>query len=152
MSQKYTVRVYGLVINNHDELLLSDEFALGRKITKLPGGGMEPGEGTRNSLQREFMEELNAEIEVGEHFYTTDFYQPALTRPEYQLISIYYFVKLKSDISDKLSDRPFDKENFGPGDQSFRYEKISRLKSEDISLPIDKLVVKNLKEQLKIPF
>jgi ADP-ribose pyrophosphatase YjhB (NUDIX family) len=152
MTQKYTIRIYGLVINEKGELLLSDEFALGRKLTKLPGGGMEPGEGTRDTLHREFMEELNTRIEVGEHFYTTDYYQPALTKPEYQLISIYYFVKITSDISDKISDKPFDKENFGPGDQSFRFEKISCLKAEDLSLPIDKLVLKKLKEQLKTSF
>ncbi|MEA2042316.1 MAG: NUDIX domain-containing protein [Bacteroidota bacterium] len=140
----YTIRVYGLVINTKGEILLSDELAFGKRITKLPGGGMEKGEGTLDTLHREFMEELQATIEIREHFYTTDFYQPALGKTEYQLMSIYYFVNIKTNISGKISAQPFDKKNFKPGDQTFRFVSIDKLKSSDLTLPIDQIVIQKL--------
>ena len=71
----FNVRVYGILIDEQDRLLVSDEFIRGAYITKLLVGGIEIGEGTRDGLAREFMEEANLEIKVGEHFYTTDFFQ-----------------------------------------------------------------------------
>lgn len=143
---KYTLRVYGIVINEKQELLLSDEFALGMKLTKFPGGGMEEGEGTLDTLHREFMEELGIKIEIEKHFYTTDFHQPALHRPEIQLISIYYFVSPLESIADKLSAKPFDKPDFKPGDITFRFEPIAKLQPQSLSLPVDKYVLEKLKE------
>jgi 8-oxo-dGTP diphosphatase len=67
------LRVYGLLINEHNEVLLSDEQEYGMRFTKFPGGGVEYGEGLIDGLKREFMEECNMEIEVLSHFYTTDF-------------------------------------------------------------------------------
>jgi len=71
----FNVRVYGILIDEQHRLLVSDEFIRGNYITKLPGGGLEIGEGTRDGLAREFMEEANLKITVGDHFYTTDFFQ-----------------------------------------------------------------------------
>ena len=51
----FNVRVYGILIDSHERLLVSDEFIRGAYITKLPGGGLEIGEGTREGLAREFM-------------------------------------------------------------------------------------------------
>ena len=60
----FNVRVYGLLIDNKDRLLVSDEFIRGAYITKLPGGGLEIGEGTRDGLAREFLEEANLGLSV----------------------------------------------------------------------------------------
>jgi ADP-ribose pyrophosphatase YjhB (NUDIX family) len=57
----------------------------------LPGGGLEMGEGTIECLKREWREELDMEVTVLEHFYTTDFYQPS-AYDDSQIISIYYLV------------------------------------------------------------
>ena len=70
----FNVRVYGILIDDQNRLLVSDEFIRGSYITKLPGGGLEIGEGTRECLVREFMEEAALTINVGTHFYTTDFF------------------------------------------------------------------------------
>ena len=57
------VRVYGILIHEN-KLLVSDEYIKGMKITKLPGGGLEHGEGTIDCLKREFKEELNLDVEI----------------------------------------------------------------------------------------
>ena len=85
----FNIRVYGLVINDREELLVTDEFRAGMKMTKLPGGGLIWGEGIHDCLKREFKEELNCSIDILEHFYTTDFFQISAFNNEHQLISIY---------------------------------------------------------------
>jgi hypothetical protein len=52
-----TIRVYGILINEQQQILVSDEFIRGMYVTKFCGGGLEEGEGTRDCLRREFMEE-----------------------------------------------------------------------------------------------
>ena len=71
----FNVRVYGVLVDRENRLLVSDEFIRGNYFTKLPGGGLEFGEGTRDCLTREFMEETGLTITVGAHLYTTDFFQ-----------------------------------------------------------------------------
>ena len=147
--QNITVRVYGLLINERNEILVSDEIAMNRKLTKFPGGGLEFGEGPIETLKREFLEEFNQEIEVKEHFYTCDFFQYAFSSTELQMISIYYFVQTKGDFNIKISEKPFDKENFTIGDQTVRLIKLSEIRSEIFTLPSDKIVAEKLKNILK---
>ena len=64
-----SVRVYGILINENNQVLVSDEYIRGNYFTKFPGGGMELGEGTRDCLRREFMEETGLDVTVGEHIY-----------------------------------------------------------------------------------
>lgn len=63
----FNIRVYGILLDENNRLLVSDEFIRGNYFTKLPGGGLEFGEGTRECLKREFMEETGLEVEVGDH-------------------------------------------------------------------------------------
>lgn len=143
----HNVRVYGLLVNDNSEVLISDELEYGMQFSKFPGGGLEYGEGLIDGLKREFMEECNAEIEVLSHFYTTDFFVKSAFN-ESQIISVYYLVKNVNplDLSFKLI--PFD---FGAeAVQVFRWVKISGLKEEDVTFPIDQHVVKLLKEQYGI--
>jgi len=70
----FNIRVYGLVLNDKNELLVTDEYCQNRYMTKFPGGGLEFGEGLIEGLQREFIEESGQAIEVISHFYTTDFF------------------------------------------------------------------------------
>jgi len=150
-SGKFLIRVYGLVVNEKSEILLSDEFELNMKMTKLPGGGLEFGEGLIDGLRREFREECNnQEIKNIRHFYTTDFFQAAKFFENTQLISVYYLVDLKHPIQFKLSDKPYDFEIGGSISQSFRWEKINTLKEDDITFPIDKFVLKKLKQTIDV--
>ena len=73
--KSFNVRVYGLLINSNNELLLSDERRGGFSFTKFPGGGLEFGEGVVEALIREFSEELAIDVSVGDLFYVNDFFQ-----------------------------------------------------------------------------
>ena len=146
----FNIRVYGLLTNARNEILLSDEYVLSTYMTKFPGGGLEYGEGTLECLKREFREELDIDITIESHFYTTDFFQSAIFFEDTQLISIYYLVS-SSDIS-KISttNKPF---NFvkKEGSQAFRWVAIRELTTEEVTFPIDKIVIQKLKERLTSP-
>jgi len=146
-KNKFIIRVYAIIIENNN-ILISDEYQLNMKMTKFPGGGLEFGEGPIDCIKRECLEEFGQEIEVIEHFYTTDFYQKALFYEDSQLISIYYLVKFKNKIVFKISDKPFDFNELKNGNQSFRWEKINNISENDITFPIDKLVLTKLKKNL----
>jgi ADP-ribose pyrophosphatase YjhB (NUDIX family) len=105
---RFNIRVYGILINEEKQVLVSDELIRGKQYTKFPGGGLEFGEGTRDCLKREFLEEMNLAIEVGEHLYTTDFFQLSAFNPDHQIISIYYLVNALEPITARLSIKAFD--------------------------------------------
>jgi ADP-ribose pyrophosphatase YjhB (NUDIX family) len=146
---RFNVRVYGLLINPNNELLVADEaFKSGQLATKFPGGGLELGEGLVEGLKREFVEETGIAIDVKEHFYTTDFFVRSFFElsPDSQIISIYYLVESKDWQKIKTSSKKFDFEYVkGVETESFRWVPVSQLAHEtQISLPIDKVVVKML--------
>ena len=135
MIRRFNVRVYGILIHDN-AVLVSDEYIKKHHITKFPGGGLEFGEGTIDGLKREFMEELNSEIENLKHFYTTDFYVSSSFDSNSQVISIYYLVTAKHTDKLKVSQKPHDYEKKS-GAQSFRWIKLSELKETDFTLVID---------------
>ena len=141
----FNIRVYALILNDEGDVLLSDEYVLDRKMTKFPGGGMHFGEGPADCILREALEEFGQEIEIIEHFYTTDFFQRALFYKDHQLISIYYRAKFRDPPMFRISDRPFDFLALENGSQSFRWSNIDILTNEDLSFPIDKHVLGLLK-------
>ncbi len=147
--KNFTIRIYGLVVRNKTEILLTDEFRLGMRMTKFPGGGLEPGEGTIDCLRREFREEMEQEIKNIRHFYTTDFFQQTRLLPEpYQIISIYYLADLLLPEKLKTTTKKFDPDTFQDeavdGAQTFRWENIPDLVAEDFTFPIDKVVLEML--------
>lgn len=146
MNYPFNVRVYGLLINAGGEILLSDEEEYGVRFTKFPGGGLEYGEGLRDGLKREFMEECLAEIEVLDHFYTTDFYIRSAFN-ESQIISVYYRVREVRPLALAFKKRAFDFDAGGDLRQSFRWVPVSELSPDDVTFETDKRVVELLKEQ-----
>jgi 8-oxo-dGTP pyrophosphatase MutT (NUDIX family) len=143
---KYNIRVYALIINERKEILLSDEYQLDMKMVKFPGGGMEHGEGTIDCLQREAMEEFGQSLVNIRHFYTTDYYQPALFFKGTQLVSIYYLADFSGEIRFRLSRKPFDIPEMKNGQQSFRWVPLSGVVEEDLTFPIDRKVIRLLKD------
>ncbi|HCU44150.1 MAG TPA: NUDIX hydrolase, partial [Sphingobacterium sp.] len=47
----FNVRVYGILINDNNEVLISDEKTENVSFTKFPGGGLEYGEGLLDALK-----------------------------------------------------------------------------------------------------
>jgi 8-oxo-dGTP diphosphatase len=125
-SKRFNVRVYGLWLQD-DKVLVCDEKIKGMRVLKFPGGGMDMGEGTIECLKREWQEELGLDIQVLNHFYTTDFYQPSAF-DDSQVISIYYLVLPMVPQGYEFPQN--DAERFGwlPVDESL---------PSKISLPID---------------
>lgn len=149
-SGKFVIRVYGIIKNKNGEILLTDEFQLGMRMTKFPGGGLEYGEGLQDCLRREFREECNGqEIKNIHHFYTTDFFQKAQFYPEHQLISIYYIAELEDPVRISFAQQPFNFAEEKDGNQSFRWVKTDQLDEDTLTFPIDRFVAKRLKEYLK---
>lgn len=149
----FTIRVYGILINRDRQVLVSDEKIRGNYYTKFPGGGMEFGEGTRDCLKREFLEEMGLQVEVGDHIYTTDYYQESAFRPNQQIIAIYYFVRPLEQITAPLRTTPFafDENQLkiyeATGEtETFRFINWNEFSADAVTLPIDKIVAKLLKE------
>ena len=148
----FNIRVYGIIINEQKQVLVSDEFIRGAYITKFPGGGLEFGEGTRDCLKREMKEELNIEAEIGEHIYTTDFYQRSAFNTDHQIVSIYYHVKPLEPILVPFKETPFDFQPHQIADpkgeaEVFRLIDWDEFSEETMTLPIDKVVAQLLKEK-----
>ncbi len=154
----FNLRVYGILTNEKRQVLVSDEFIRGSYYTKFPGGGLEFGEGTRDCLKREFVEEMSLEVKVSDHIYTTDFFQMSAFTPDQQIISIYYFVQPLEAIRAPLRSKPFDfderqmniYEQTGET-ETFRFINWDDFSEQSVTLPIDKVVagiVKNGKWQI----
>jgi 8-oxo-dGTP diphosphatase len=147
-----TIRVYGILTGEKNEVLVSDEFIRGGRYTKFPGGGLEFGEGTRDCLKREFMEEMNLHVKVTDHLYTTDFFQMSAFNPEDQIISIYYRVEALEEIRVPLRTTLFDFDEAQmevyrkTGEtETFRFIPWDEFNAGSVSLPIDKVVADLLK-------
>ena len=149
MTKQYNIRVYGILINAQNEVLVTDEHRMGMNMTKFPGGGLEIGEGLIDCLRREWKEELDVEIEIEKHFYTTDYFVKSAFN-EAQLISIYYLVKLKSEINFPIATKVFDFMVVKDGAQCFRWLEIENLSEVDFTFPIDKKVAQLLINEYRI--
>ena len=139
----FNVRVYGILINDAGQALISDEQEYGMRFTKFPGGGLEPGEGLIDGLKREFVEECNLNIDVISHFYTTDFYVKSAFNNS-QVISIYYLVKNIDPINLNIKTVVFDFDSEGDTLQAFRWVNLSDMHLEDFIFPTDKRVAELL--------
>lgn len=138
--KKFNIRIYGILINDKNEVLVSDEARLGLRFTKFPGGGLEWGEGLIEGLKREFKEELGIEINVLNLFYITDFFQVSAFQKNDQLISIYYLVS--SEECDTILVN--EEANYSNLKEQHRWISLTTLAEGDVVFPIDKLVVNKL--------
>ena len=138
---QFNIRVYGILIQKN-KVLLTDEIRSGISMTKFPGGGLEFGEGLKEGLMREFMEELNVRIHVGELFYINDFFQRSSFSQTDQLLSIYYKVDLEDGVI-VSTEKPFNFEFDEP--QCFRWVSLDEIMENDVTFPIDKEVVQRIK-------
>jgi ADP-ribose pyrophosphatase YjhB (NUDIX family) len=149
---RFNIRVYGILINDKKQVLVADEYIRGGLYSKFPGGGLEFGEGTRDCLKRELNEELGIETEIGDHIYTTDYFQMSAFRPDDQIISIYYFARQLEELKVPVREKQFDFDekqmeiykNTGET-ETFRWIDWNNFSEESVTLPIDKIVAKMVK-------
>ena len=137
MIDKINIRVYAIYLNENIELMALDEGYAGEKLVKLPGGGLEFGEGTLECLHREFAEELNLKIEIVDHFYTQEEFLVSKFRKNEQLLTIYYQVNILNLDELEILDESIEKVKW-----------ISLQEENPLPLPIDKIVFQKLKEKL----
>jgi len=142
--KSFNLRVYGLLINDKNEILVSDERRNGISFTKFPGGGLEFGEGLSEGLKREFEEELGIQVEVGDFFFVNDFLQVSAFNENHQLISFYYFVHYNetSILGNELYTIPFAEDG-----EKQRWIAISELEFDLFTFPIDQYVAEKLKKE-----
>jgi 8-oxo-dGTP diphosphatase len=135
--KRFNVRIYGIVRNDRNELLVSHEQHEGMCFTKFPGGGLEWGEGSIECLKREFLEEFSLKIEVGKLIYFTDFFQVSAFSKNDQVLSVYYEVIVSTEALDTciLQDSSEEKLEWIP------FQKTSE---NLLTFPIDKVVLKIL--------
>lgn len=147
MITSLNLRVYGILLNEMKQVLVSDEriYYNNLEVTKFPGGGLELGEGPIDCIIRECKEELGIDIEVIDHLYTTDFFQQSAFNPEHQIISIYYIIKplqnLQIPVNNGSAIYPKEVSEY------FRFVDWKYFNEEVMTLPIDKIAAKILKKK-----
>ena len=138
MIDKINIRIYGCAIKDRKLLVLHEEYA-GEQLMKLPGGGLELGEGVTDCLKREFDEELNVKIKITEHLYTQEGFLLSKFRKNEQLLTIYYLVEILDETDFLILDPCIEKTEW-----------ISIEETQNpFSLPVDRIVFEKLREKLK---
>lgn len=147
MIKSLNLRVYGVLVNDKKQVLVSDEciYHNNLEVTKFPGGGLELGEGLTDCVIRECKEEIGIDVEVTDHIYTTDFFQQSAFNPEHQIISVYYLIKpleaLRIHVNNGAAVYPKQVAEI------FRFVDWAYFNEEVMTLPIDKIVARLLKEK-----
>ncbi|MFZ9658055.1 MAG: NUDIX domain-containing protein [Crocinitomicaceae bacterium] len=139
---KFNLRVYALLINEKQEILLSDENRFGKFFTKFPGGGVEHGEGIQDALFRELQEELQLEISSADFFYFNEFHQ-ASAFDQSNLVAFYYILNIQKaavQLQEEGYTIPFEQEQ-----ELQRWKAIQELQKDELTFPIDQKVLEKLK-------
>ena len=145
--KNFNLRTYAIIINDANEVLVSDEMRFSRAFTKFPGGGLEWGEGLADGLKREIQEELGLDAEIGDLFYVNEFFQRSGFKEDDQLISFYFHVSNIDMDSIPATNHEFPIKEEG---EKFRWVKLSEISEEMMTFPVDKVVAKRLKMNFSI--
>ena len=142
---RFNLRVYALIINEFDEILVSDECRFGKFFTKFPGGGVDDGEGILTALQRELDEELQLkEFPAPQFFYFNEFHQ-ASAFDNSNLVAFYYrFSIQKKEVL--LSSEPYEIPFFEEQEKQ-RWVALSELETSDLTFPIDRIVLEKFQKE-----
>ena len=137
MIDKLNIRVYATAVKDRKVLVLHEEYA-GEQLMKLPGGGLEFGEGLLDCLHREFEEELNVKINILGHLYTQEDFVVSRFRDNEQLLTVYYLVEIIDENDFLIMDPCIEKTEWIPINTD----------ENPFILPVDKIAFEKLKERL----
>jgi mutator protein MutT len=135
-EQEYTVRVYGILVNEQKEVLLSREKIGDFAFLKFPGGGLDAGEGIAEALVREFGEETGLTITGKELLYVSDFYAESKFLPGKAVIAVYYIVKIRRDAIGDF--HPKEKDFSREHSMELQWMKVNDVKPEDFTFESDR--------------
>lgn len=138
----FNIRVYAILLNTDNELLIAEEYHYDTFMRKLPGGGLQFGEGPREGLIRELREELNIDVKDLEHFHTTDFFIQSAFNKDHQVIGIYFKVDLPENLTERY--REDIRVPTANGEEYFRWVHIESLRAEDFTFPADQAAIRLL--------
>lgn len=142
---RFNLRVYALIINEFNEILISDEYRFDKFFTKFPGGGVENNEGIKEALFRELREELKLDISKAEFYYFNEFHQ-ASAFDNSNLIAFYYLMNIKKkelNLPIKQYTIPFYEEQ-----EKQRWIALNELNVSDLTFPIDRIVLDKLQKEI----
>lgn len=139
MHTSWNLRVYLLITNAEGSaLLVAKESIREHTYTKLPGGGVEWGEGIADAAHREAREELGCAIVLHQQYYFTDYYLPSLFRSSDQVVALYYTASL-IDADHLLHTARFPARD--GSDQYFEWIPLHALDPAAFTLASDRLVL-----------
>ena len=154
--KRFNVRVYFFLLDRpwltdglpdpESRVLLSDEFLAGRDCTKLPGGGLEFGEGPMDCAQREALEELGQPIALGHLVHVTGDFVRSAWRGEEQVLCHYYLATLPEPARFRLAHTRFDYPE--PDRESFRWVPLDTLSEGDFTFGVDRSALSALRERM----
>lgn len=147
MISSINLRVYGVLVNDQKQVLVSDEriYHNNLEVTKFPGGGLELGEGTIDCIKRECLEEIGVKVEVVDHLYTTDFFQQSAFNEEHQLIAIYYLINPLEPFNVPVNNAAPVYPDKVP--EIFRFIDWEHFNETVMTLPVDKIAAGILKKK-----
>ena len=136
------VRVAGILIEN-ERILLIEHSKNDKKYWLVPGGGVDWGESTAESLIREYKEETNLDIEVESFLFLSETIAPD---KEKHVINLYFKVKRKDTSKEDLK--------LGNGEmltdlKFFEKEKIKNIK---LYPNIKEQIIKLLNKEEIVPY
>ena len=143
---RFNLRVYALIINEFEEILISDECRFGQFFSKFPGGGVENNEGIKEALFRELREELKLEISEATFFYFNEFHQ-ASAFDNSNLLAFYYLINIQKkqlELSSAQYSIPFEEEV-----EKQRWIALRNLHVSDLTFPIDRIVLEKLQKEFQ---
>ena len=136
------VRVAGILIEN-ERILLIEHSKNDKKYWLVPGGGVDWGESTAESLIREYKEETNLDIEVESFLFLSETIAPD---KEKHVINLYFKVKRKDTSKEDLK---LGNEEMLTDLKFFEKEKIKNIK---LYPNIKEQIIKLLNKEERVPY